>query len=286
MSRSSWSRLGSLGMLAAVAVAAGCAKKEAEPVAQTAPNHLIVTATDFAFQAPDSVPAGLAMIHLVNKGPSVHHLQLVQLDSGKTLADLMTALKNPGPPPAWMHDVGGPNATAPTGVDTSVAYATLTAGTYAMLCFVPDTLGRPHFMLGMARALTVTPSAATAMMEPHPDVMIHLRDYDFTVVGNLTAGTHVIRVINDGPQPHEMVLAALAPRKKAMDLVNFVLTGHMKGMPPAKPIGGVAALDPHGHATITATFAKGNYALICFLPDAKDGKEHALHGMAKDLTVN
>jgi len=280
------SRLSALGTVAAFALAAGCAKKEAEPVAQTAPNHVFVTASDFAFQAPDSVPAGLAMIHLVNKGPSLHHLQLVQLDSGKTLADLMAAMKNPGPPPAWVHMVGGPNAVAPTGVDTSVAYLTLAAGNYAMLCFVPDTAGRPHFMLGMARALTVTSSPATAMMEPHPDVMIHLKDYDFTVTGNLTAGTHTIRVINDGPQPHELILAQLAPRKKSMDLVNFVVNGHMKGMPPAKPMGGVTALDPHGHATITVTLAKGNYGMICFVDDAKDGKPHALHGMVKDITVD
>ena len=286
MSRSRWSRGGTLAICTAVAVAGGCAKKEAEPVAQTAPNHVVVTATDFAFRAPDTVPAGLAMIHLVNKGPSLHHLQLVQRDSGKTLGDLMAAMKNPGPPPAWVHFVGGPNATVPSGVDTSVVYATLTAGNYALLCFVPDTAGRPHFMLGMARALTVAASNATPMMAPHPDVMIHLKDYDFTVVGNLTAGAHTIGVINDGPQPHELVLVQLAPRKKAMDLVKWVLDQHMKGMPPGKPMGGTTGLDPRAHATLAVTFAKGNYGLICFLPDAKDGKEHALHGMVKDITVD
>ncbi len=280
------SHLRTLGIAAALAVGAGCAKKEAAPVAQTEPNHVVVTATDFAFQAPDSVPAGLAMIHLVNKGPSVHHLQLVQVDSGKTLADLMAAMKNPGPPPAWVHFVGGPNALAPTGVDTAVVYATLAAGNYALLCFVPDSAGRPHFTLGMARALTVTAANTTPMLAPQADVVIHLKDYDFTVMGNLTAGAHTIRVINDGPQAHEVTLFQMAPRKKAMDMVKWVLDQHMRGMPPAKPIGGVSGLDPHGSATMQVTLAKGSYGLICFLPDAKDGKEHALHGMVKDLTVN
>lgn len=285
MSQSSWSHLRQLGIVAAVAVAAGCAKKEAAPVAQAGPNHVIVTATDFAFQAPDSVTAGLEMFHLVNKGPSLHHIQVVRLDSGKTLGDLMTAMKNPGPPPAWVKDVGGPNAVAPTGVDTAVAYLTLAAGNYALLCFVPDSTGAPHVMRGMARALTVTASAATPAMEPQPDVMVHLKDYDFVITGSLTAGAHTIRVINDGPQGHEMLIAALAPRKKVMDLVNWV-NGGMKGMPPGKPMGGVTALEPGAHATIVVTLAKGNYGLICFLPDAKDGKEHAMHGMVKDITVN
>ena len=34
------------------------------------------------------------------------------------------------------------------------------------------------------------------------------------------------------------------------------------------------------------TFEPGSYALICFVPDAKDGKPHAMHGMLKTLTVS
>ena len=30
----------------------------------------------------------------------------------------------------------------------------------------------------------------------------------------------------------------------------------------------------------------GEYALICFIPDAKDGKAHYLHGMMKAFTVS
>jgi len=285
MSQASWSRVAPLGVFAALALAAGCAKKEAAPVAQAGPNHVIVTAADYAFQAPDSITAGLEMFHLVNKGPSIHHLVIIQMDSGKTLGDFVTALKNPGPPPAWAHFLGGPNAVPPTGVDTSVAYLTLAAGNYAMICMVPDSAGVPHVMHGMARALTVTPSAATPAAAPEPDVTIHLKDYDFVITGNLTAGTHNIRVVNDGPQPHEMVIAALAPRKKAMDVVKWVDAG-MKGMPPGKPMGGASPMEPSASETITVTFAKGNYGLMCFLPDAKDGKEHAAHGMVKDITVD
>lgn len=273
------------GMAAAVLLAAGCARKEAGPTAQTDPNMVIVNATDFAFSAPDTVTAGLEMFHFINQGPSIHHIQLVQLLEGKTLADLMTALKNPGPPPAWIRMMGGPNAAAPTGVDTVYTFVTLGAGNYALLCFVPDSTGAPHFIRGMARALTVIASTMTPAMEPHPDVMVNLKDYDFTVTGNLTAGTHTIRIGNDGPQVHELFIAALAPGKRAMDLVTWV-NGGMKGMPPAKPMGGVSGIMPGAHQTITVTLAKGNYGLYCFLPDATDGKEHAMHGMVKQLTVD
>jgi len=35
----------------------------------------------------------------------------------------------------------------------------------------------------------------------------------------------------------------------------------------------------------TADFTPGNYILMCFLPDAKDGKPHLAHGMTKQITV-
>jgi hypothetical protein len=272
--------------LLAVAIAAACAKKQPPPpTAQAGPNHVIVTAQDYAFTAPDSISAGLEMFHLVNKGPSLHHLQIVALDSGKTVGDLMTAMKNPGPPPAWARFVGGPNAVAPIPTDTAVAYLTLPAGNYALLCMIPDTAGVPHFAHGMIRALTVTPSADTPAPMPAADVVIHLKDYQFDITGNLTPGPHTIRIVNDGPQMHEMLLALLAPHKKAMDLVNFVEKDHMRGMPPAKPMGGATALAPGASEEITVTLVPGNYGLMCFLP-GPDGKDHVLHGMVKDLKVS
>lgn len=288
MSRLSWSSgwmsFGTITAALAVA-AAGCAKKEVAPAAQAGPNHVIVTAADYAFTGPDTISAGLEMFHIVNSGPSLHHLQVVELLEGKTAADLMAAMKNPGPPPAWVRWVGGPNAVVPSGMDTAVAYLTLTAGNYALLCMIPDSAGMPHFAKGMVRPLTVTASAATPAMEPHADVVIHLKDYDFTIVGSLTAGQHNIRVVNDGPQMHEMVIFALAPGKTAKQVGEWVEAG-MKGAPPAKPLGGATALAPGAHEVVPVNLPAGNYALICFLPDAKDGKPHVVHGMARDVKIS
>jgi uncharacterized cupredoxin-like copper-binding protein len=265
--------------------AAGCAKKETPPAAQAGPNHIIVTATDYAFTAPDSISAGLEMFHLANRGPSIHHLQIVELLEGKTVSDLMDALKNPGPPPTWVRYVGGPNAVAPIPTDTSVAWLTLTAGNYGLLCFIPDSAGVPHIAHGMVRPLTVTASAATPAPEPQADVVIHLKDYAFDITGYLGAGPHTVRIVNDGPQPHEMVIGQLAPRKKAQDLVAWVHAG-MRGMPPVHPMGGATTLAPGAHQVISLNLTPGSYGLWCFVPDATDGKAHVAHGMIKDLTVN
>src|SRR5262249_27214467 len=75
----------------------------------------VVHAKDFTFDAPDTVTAGWTTFHLVNEGPNLHHVTLVRIDSGKTVADLEAAMKgqSQGPPPAWVVEAGGPNAPSP-----------------------------------------------------------------------------------------------------------------------------------------------------------------------------
>ena len=36
---------------------------------------------------------------------------------------------------------------------------------------------------------------------------------------------------------------------------------------------------------LRSTLPRFRYALICFYPDAKDGKPHVMHGMLKEITV-
>ena len=39
------------------------------------------------------------------------------------------------------------------------------------------------------------------------------------------------------------------------------------------------------HAFIELDLKPGSYGLLCFVPDAKDGKPHAAHGMMRVFTV-
>jgi uncharacterized cupredoxin-like copper-binding protein len=43
---------------------------------------------------------------------------------------------------------------------------------------------------------------------------------------------------------------------------------------------------PGQPAYFTVNVTPGEYALICFLPDHKDGKEHHEHGMIEQITVS
>ena len=85
--------------LVAVATLMGC-KSERASTAEATPATVNITATDYAFEAPASVPAGLITMRLVNHGKELHHAQLIKLEDGKSLADLAQALKNPAAPTA------------------------------------------------------------------------------------------------------------------------------------------------------------------------------------------
>jgi uncharacterized cupredoxin-like copper-binding protein len=265
---------------AVVVVLVSCKGKDAAPPA-AAENLLRVTTADFAFQAPDQVPAGVTTIRLVNQGPSFHHLQLIKLNEGKTLPDLLEAMKAPGPLPAWAVMMGGPNAA---GVGDSITLVeTLEPGSYAMICLIPGTDGVPHFAKGMTRLLTVTPPAG-APAEPAADNTVTLKDYAFEFSQPLTGGHHTIRVNNEGQQAHELVLVKLDAGKTASDFLDWA--SKMAGTPPGSPQGGVTGLMPGAHGFLVTDLAPGNYALVCFFPDAKDGKPHFAHGMVTTVTVS
>jgi hypothetical protein len=246
-----------------------------------AASAVTITTSDFAFDAPAEIPAGLTTFHLVNRGPSPHHVQLIKLEQGKTVEDYMAALKAGGPPPQWGVPAGGPNP--PEVGDTATTIMPLAAGNYAMLCFIPTPDGVPHMAKGMVRALTVTPAAGTAAAEPQADIVMTLKDYDFELSKPLAAGRYTIRIENAGPQPHEVAFVRLKDKKKPIDFAEW---GEKQvGPAPGTLHGGVSAIMPGTSAFVNVDLPPGEYGLICFLPDMKDGKGHFHHGMIKQVKV-
>ncbi|MGH7508455.1 MAG: hypothetical protein ACREMZ_03165 [Gemmatimonadales bacterium] len=275
--------------LAVVGAIAGC-KSDRSPAAsaatesqKAAPASVTVTATDFAFEAPTEIPAGATTFNLVNHGQELHQAQLIKLEDGKTVEDLAQALQSHGPPPSWVKFVGGPNGIAPG--QQSNATSVLSPGQYAYLCFIPSPDGKLHTAKGMIRPFRVTPAPSTASADlPTADLTIKLVDYGFEPSRPLTPGRQTIMVENAGPQPHELVLLRLAPGKRVEDFATWVESG-MKGRPPAEPVGGVVYLDKGARGTFTADLTAGEYGLICFVPDTKDGKPHLVHGMMQNIRV-
>ena len=277
------------GMLAACAgddsakasadsAAAAAAAVPATPVIYT------ITAKDFSYDAPDTITGGMVTIRLVNQGPDLHHIQLLKLSDGKTVADLTEGFKRmkpTDPPPPWVHDVAGPNTPVPGG-ETSITEQ-LEPGNYALVCFISGADKVPHMMKGMIRALTVLPATGPSAPAPTADVTVTMKDYAWEITPALTPGKHVLKLENQAEQSHEMVIALLEPGKKAADLAKWI--DNQQGPPPAKPMGGISGMAKGAVVYVPVDLPAGEYGLYCFLPDAKDGKMHLEHGMMTQITV-
>jgi hypothetical protein len=126
---------------------------------------------------------------------------------------------------------------------------------------------------------------AEAAAAPTPDLHLELSDYAFKFSKPLTTGHHVIHVMNSAAQSHEVLFLRLAPGKTVKDFATWAEEGKMQGPPPGQPMNGMSALGTGRTGSFEADITPGNYGLLCFVPDAKDGKPHLMHGMAMDVTV-
>jgi hypothetical protein len=272
-------------VLTAMAVGAGAPAVApiATAGADSAPaEHVTIVATDYAFQAPDSIPAGVVNIHLVDHGQAPHQAWLIRLADGKTPKDALGALSK-GQMPPWMVSLGGPNAAMPGGEADGTLL--LAPGSYMIVCLIPNAKGVVHVALGMSRALRVTgPEASASVALPAADDTIGLTNYAFLPSHPLTAGHHHLLIVNRADQLHEAVFVRLAPGKTPADFTAWV--DKQAGPPPGALVGGSAGLSPGREAEAEVDLTPGRYGLICFVPDRKDGKPHFMHGMMTELTIH
>jgi hypothetical protein len=271
-------------ILAVVTAAAlvGCTAKEQPPAAAAAaPQKVDFHAVDYAFHGPDTITAGVTTFTLTNGGQTFHHVQFVRLDSGKTVADLQNAMKPNAPPPAWAVDVPGPNAAEPNQVvNTTVDMA---PGNYAIICFVDIPDKTPHFARGMIKSLTVKPATEPSAAAPAGDITLAMSDYAFSVSAPIAAGKHTFKVTSTGPQSHEVIMLKFAPGKTLDDFGKWM--AKQEGPPPASSMGGTSGQAPGITATFEADITPGDYAILCLVPDAKDGKPHLEKGMVHTFKV-
>ena len=272
----------------ALAGLTACGGERATPdtaATAAAPREVHFTASDFAFQGPEALEAGMTTFVLTNEAETWHHLQLIRLPEGMSMQAFQQALAGmqPGsPPPPWLELAGGVNPPPPG--EAARVTMLLEPGEYAVLCLVdtPDRI--PHVMKGMIKPLTVTASDEPASPLPASDLTLTLVDYAFSFSAPPTAGTHVIRVENTAEQAHEVAFFRFLPGKTMDDLLAWAAT--YEGPAPITAAGGVPAFRPGQVADVYITLTPGEYVALCFVPDATDGMLHLMHGMVLPFTVS
>lgn len=274
-------------LAAASAALVGCSRAEpraaADGATPTDSPVIEVRALDFAFEAPDTVPAGLVTFRMRAEGRAFHHAEIVRLDSGHTLAEYAAAVAaSGGAPPAWAHWVGGVNGADPGGGVAETAVP-LTPGTYGLICMIPGPDGRSHLAMGMMRPFVVTGSAEPIAL-PAADLQVTMLGPDFTLSNLVTSDIRTILVTNVNGFPREALLLRLADGRTADDLVRWVRDG-MQGPPPASGVAGTAPLHRNRWNVLHVTLTPGRYVFADFLPNAADGRPNVLHGMVREVEV-
>jgi hypothetical protein len=152
----------------------------------------------------------------------------------------------------------------------------------------PDNI--PHFLKGMHLLFTVSGSATRghdlqdAGQLRHPDGVVTLRDFSFTIPTAMTrAGFHLIEVLNHGPQTHQMQLFKVRKGHTLKEVAACLQS--MKCQPPVDDAGGTDALEPGGIGWMELNLRPGTYIAICLVPDLKTQKPHAALGMVAPFTV-
>ena len=125
-------------------------------------NVVDVTAGDFFFTSPESIPAGLTTFRLSQVGKFTHDMWILQLLQNKTFEEFV-ALAVAGQPRPWARNLGGPGFIEPP-LSTNVTLV-LESGSYVLACFM-TAAGDPPEHRRMFRPLHVVPAPDAASTEP------------------------------------------------------------------------------------------------------------------------
>lgn len=143
--------------------------------------------------------------------------------------------------------------------------------------------------------LTATGDMPADLTEPDADINVTFVDFGISIDGALTAGDHILRLENQGAQPHFLDLMK-APDGITNDELGRFIMADMQGPVSTPAAGGytesdfmpVASTAPQSIGVVQwvpATLEAGTYAAICWFPTAGTGEPHAMKGMHTAFTV-
>ncbi|RPI31744.1 MAG: hypothetical protein EHM70_10795 [Chloroflexota bacterium] len=270
---------GLVALLLASMLISACQPRAAIPATGA---EVTFTATDYAFEAPDQLDAGIVTVTLQNNGQEVHHLQFMKLNQDVTFEQFTSALQESEAAALPLVEFTGGAGAIPPGQSEQVMVE-LEPGNYVIACFITDADGVPHLAHGMIAPLTVVESSNQAVEAPAPDQTVTLKDFEFELPQSIQSGRQIWEVVNNGPQPHEFTIVRLAEGKTMDDVAAFMQSPD--GPPPFVEAGGMQALSVGKRGWAILDLQPGNYVAVCFVPDPDTGKAHVELGMVMPFTV-
>lgn len=248
---------------------------------------ITVTAYDYSYAMPTTIPARLTVVKLINRGSQPHQASFGRVKSGITVAQVLAAAKQGVSAEPYIESLldfaGGPNAIAPHGQQETIL--NLTPGHYVALCFVPGPGGMPHYQMGMITPFTVTAASGQAPTgELTADTVVRLVDFGFVIPTGLKKGD-LVKVINQGTEAHEMAIVQPVSGKTVQDILTWANKPTAAATAPFLFVGGLAPIAPGSTDWLVLSLNPGQYVALCYVTDPATGKKHLMLGMISPLTI-
>lgn len=268
--------------------------EEAAADSASAPPVVEITAGDYAFAAPDTIPAGWVTFRMSNRGRESHHFHLDRLPEGRTVAEWREAFEHPTDSilrleaegemdpadvpgafgealPEWgypenLETRGGVGLVGPG--RTGQATHRVDPGQYVMICVIDAPGGRIHASLGMVEGLVVVGSSVERSPS-EPDATVRGAGREIRMVRPLSSGTRTVEFrveevpggLRSGTDGHYSVwLARLDDATSTSDVSAW----DYENPAPYESLGGFEYLPPDEVAYVTADLQPGRYAWVWF----------------------
>ena len=278
------------------------AQSDADPFGAMGYPELAITVSATSFDGlPQSTAAGRYLIKGTstlsdNSDNSGAIAFLSPTPAGISAADFLKMFTGSGDDPAATPDAGGGEeqsgplplsiykmyfaggVSVPPG-QSAQAVIDLTPGEYVVWGDDPSVSAQPVI-------LQVTGDFPQDVKDPVSDVTATLIDFAITVEGNLTAGSHIMKVQHHGAQPHFLDIEK-GPDTMTKEMVEAAIMSEMSGTPAADGMS-ESDLKPvffsPTQSIATVTFQQidltdGTFLAACFFPTAGTGAPHAANGM-------
>lgn len=229
---------------------------------------------------PESLEAGRYLLTVHGEPPSETApggVMFLQLPNGMTLDDAMAANTGEGPP-EFFYDALVPGGAMITESGSSVSIVDLPPGEWV----VADSR-----LTTMPVIVPATGEMPADLPEPESNATFTMGEMFIEVSeGSLHAGENLIRIVNDGDQPHFIDFNAV-PDGTTNEQLAAAIEGEMTGTPgpDAVDVNEVQFLTSSGDQSAGTTMwmsielEAGTHAGICWFPDRETGMPHAMMGM-------
>jgi hypothetical protein len=242
---------------------------------------------------PESVEAGRYLLTVTGQpGPEDYAIGAIfmQLPEGLSLDDaLAQAGEATDAAPAFFNEsifASGAAALAPAGQTSAVSIIDLAPGAGQWIALDPSFARMPV-------PFAVTGEMPADVVEPEANATIGMGEmYIELNEGSLVAGENLIKVVNEGVQPHFIEVLGV-PEGTTNDNITGAIEAEMGATPSAEPVDINAAMPaaymPEQSEGVVAwhavTLEAGTYAVMCWITDPETGMPHAMLGMHNVFVV-